>query len=106
MPKSTNMNLYKPDKAVAEQESFDTLLKSQNITIERILSPPGTITEVSQQPHDEWVCILQGSAKLEMNDQEFSLYRGDNMLIPAHTDHRVLTTSHQPHCIWLAIHIL
>jgi cupin 2 domain-containing protein len=26
-------------------------------------------------------------------------------MIPANTPHRVLTTSHQPHCIWLAIHI-
>lgn len=64
------MNLYKPDKAVEEKERFDTLLKSPNVTIERILSPPDTVTEVSQQPHDEWICVLQGSAKLEMDNRE------------------------------------
>lgn len=102
----TGMNLFKPDKADTKGESFETLLESKNITIERILSPPDTITEVSQQPHDEWVCVLQGSAKLEMGDQQITLRRGDSTLIPAHTAHRVLTTSHQPHCIWLAVHIL
>jgi cupin 2 domain-containing protein len=100
------MNLFKPDKAVEKKESFATLLANENITIERILSPPNTATKLSQQAHDEWVCVLQGSAKLEMGDQEITLYRGDTLLIPAHTAHRVLTTSHQPHCIWLAIHIL
>jgi cupin 2 domain-containing protein len=100
------MNLFKPDKADTEGESFETLLESENVTIERILSPPDTVTEVSQQPHDEWVCVLQGSAKLEMGERQIILYRGDSILIPAHTPHRVLTTSHQPHCIWLAIHIL
>jgi cupin 2 domain-containing protein len=100
------MNLFKPDKAVEKKESFSTLLANENITIERILSPPNTVTELSQQSHDEWVCVLQGSAKLEMENQEMTLYRGDSILIPADTAHRVLTTSHQPHCIWLAIHIL
>jgi cupin 2 domain-containing protein len=100
------MNLFKPDKTVEKKESLATLLTSENVTIERILSPPFTTTKLSQQPHDEWVCVLQGSAKLEMNHEEITLYRGDNLLIPAHTPHRVLTTSHQPHCIWLAIHIL
>jgi cupin 2 domain-containing protein len=99
------MNLFKPDKTVEKKESFATLLEDRNVTIERILSPPGTATLLSQQPHDEWVCVLQGSAKLEMDDREITLYRGDNLLIPAHTPHRVLSTSHQPHCLWLAIHI-
>ena len=102
----TDMNLFKPDKAEAEAENFETLLESENVTIERIISPPETLTEVQQQPHDEWVCVLQGNAKLELGDKQITLYRGDSALIPAHTPHRVLTTSHQPHCIWLAVHIL
>jgi cupin 2 domain-containing protein len=99
------MNLFKPDKAVAKKETLATLLENKNVTIERILCPPGTITDLAKQPHDEWVCVLQGSAKLQMDEREIALYRGDNVLIPAHTPHRVLTTSHQPHCIWLTIHI-
>ncbi|MCU7935216.1 MAG: cupin domain-containing protein [Candidatus Thiodiazotropha sp. (ex Dulcina madagascariensis)] len=99
------MNLFKPDTAEGLGETFDTLLKMKNIAIERILSPPDTSTAITQQPHDEWVCVLQGSARLEMADAHLNLHRGDSALIPAHTPHRVMTTSHQPHCIWLAVHI-
>jgi cupin 2 domain-containing protein len=98
-------NLFKPDQAQGQEEHFDTLLKHKNVTIERILSPPETVTEMTAQLHDEWICILQGSAKLEMNDEVHQLHRGDQMLIPAGTLHRVLTTSHRPHCLWLAVHI-
>jgi cupin 2 domain-containing protein len=101
----SDKNLFKPDKATEKSEMLDTLLELKNITIERILSPPDTDTEITEQPHDEWVSILQGSAKLEMNNNSLSLHRGDCVLIPANTPHRVLTTSHQPHCIWLTIHI-
>jgi cupin 2 domain-containing protein len=99
------INLFKPDQAEGQQEQFDALLEHKNVTIERILSPPETVTEMSAQPHDEWISILQGSARLEMGEQMYQLYRGDQMLIPANTPHRVLTTSHRPHCLWLAVHI-
>ncbi len=98
-------NLFKPDQAETAEERFDTLLALKNVTIERILSPPGTVTELTEQPHDEWICILQGSARLEMDSTFHHLHRGDQMLIPANTRHRVLTTSHRPHCLWLAVHI-
>ncbi|MET0076731.1 MAG: cupin domain-containing protein [Candidatus Thiodiazotropha lotti] len=99
------MNLFRPDKADGETETLETLLNRKNVTIERILSPPNSVTEVLQQPHDEWISILQGSAKLEMDDRQHNLHRGDYVMIPANTPHRVLTTSHQPHCIWLTVHI-
>ncbi|MEW8625253.1 MAG: cupin domain-containing protein [Candidatus Thiodiazotropha sp.] len=98
-------NLFKPDKADREKETLETLLSTKNVTIERILSPPNSVTQILQQPHDEWISILQGSAKLEMDDTQHNLHRGDCLLIPANTPHRVLTTSHQPHCIWLTVHI-
>lgn len=98
-------NLFKPDQTEGQDERFDTLLRHKNVTIERILSPAETVTEMSEQPHDEWICVLQGSAKLEMGEQVHHLHRGDQILIPARTPHRVLTTSHRPHCLWLAVHI-
>ncbi|MES9832468.1 MAG: cupin domain-containing protein [Candidatus Thiodiazotropha sp. DIVDIV] len=101
----SDKNLFKPDKADGDNETLETLLEKKNITIERILSPPDTDTEITQQSHDEWIAILQGSAKLEMNGTLLNLHRGDTELIPANTPHRVLTTSHQPHCIWLTVHI-
>lgn len=98
-------NLFKPDQTEEQDERFDTLLQLKNVTIERIISPAETVTEMSEQPHDEWICVLQGSARLEMGEQVYQLHRGDQLLIPAHTPHRVLTTSHRPHCLWLAVHI-
>ncbi len=98
-------NLFKPDQAEGHNETIDTLLQHKNITVERILSPPETVTEMTAQPHDEWVCVLQGSAKLEMEGTVHQLHRGDQILIPANTPHRVLTTSHRPHCLWLTLHI-
>jgi cupin 2 domain-containing protein len=98
-------NLFKPDTAEDSSEEFERILQNERITIERILSPPMTVTEISAQSHDEWVCILQGNARLEMGEEVQQLHRGDHVLIPANTPHRVLTTSHKPHCIWLAIHM-
>ena len=98
-------NLFKPDQAEGNAEITDTLLQHKNISIERILSPPETVTETTSLPHDEWICVLQGSARLEMEGRVRQLYRGDQILIPANTAHRVLTTSHRPHCLWLTIHI-
>ncbi|MEJ2396522.1 MAG: cupin domain-containing protein [Candidatus Thiodiazotropha sp.] len=99
------INLFKPDQAEGTDERFDTLLEHKNIKIERILSPPETVTEMTSQPHDEWICILQGNARLEMGKQIHHLHRGDHMLIPANSPHRVLTTSHRPHCLWLSVHL-
>jgi cupin 2 domain-containing protein len=99
------INLFKPDQAEGQGERFDTLLKHNNVTIERILSPPKAVSDMAAQAHDEWICILQGSARLEIGDQIYQLHRGDQMMIPANTPHRVLTTSHRPHCLWLAVHI-
>jgi len=99
------LNLFKPDQAEGQVETFDTLLDHPHVTIKRILSPPETVTEMAAQSHDEWVCVLQGSARLEMEGRVIQLHRGDQVLIPARTPHRVLTTSHRPHCLWLAVHI-
>jgi cupin 2 domain-containing protein len=99
------INLFKPDQVEGQDESYETLFDHNSIRIERILSPPETQTEIASQPHDEWVSVLQGSAKLELDGQVLNLHRGDQLLIPANTPHRVLSTSRHPHCLWLAVHI-
>jgi len=33
------------------------------------------------------------------------LVSGDYLFIPAHTPHRVVETSAEPQCIWLAVHL-
>ena len=98
-------NLFSPVKQSMAIESIDTLLQCRNVTIERIVSPPRTRTGEFDQTQDEWVSLLQGSATLELAGETLTLEAGDCLFIPAHTPHRVLTTSAQPDCIWLAVHI-
>jgi cupin 2 domain-containing protein len=98
-------NLFKPERISAEAEAFENLLQCRNVTIERIQSPAGTQTEMFSQEQDEWVCLLQGQAQLEMAGESIRLAAGEVLFIPAGTPHRVLSTSDRPTCIWLAVHI-
>jgi cupin 2 domain-containing protein len=98
-------NLFKPEHFSGKQESFETLLQQGNVTIERILSPAGTRSDIFVQSQDEWVCLLQGEAQLAMGDHQIQLKAGETLFIPAGVPHRVLNTSHQPTCIWLSVHI-
>ncbi|MBL3590433.1 MAG: cupin domain-containing protein [gamma proteobacterium endosymbiont of Lamellibrachia anaximandri] len=98
-------NLYQPANAPAEEESFETLLQCGNVSIEKIQSPPATRTETYDQEQDEWIALLQGQASLQIEDRIVTLQSGDTLFIPAHTPHRVLETSTDPTCIWLAVHI-
>ena len=55
------------------------------------------------QDEHEWVMVLQGSARLQLEDRTLELGPGDYINLPAHTKHRVQwTTTDQP-TIWLAI---
>ncbi len=70
--------------------------------VEEILSgdvrgPLGFLSE-----EDEWVVLLAGTARVELDGEEHLLTAGDWMLIPAGTPH----TLHQvePGTRWLAVH--
>jgi cupin 2 domain-containing protein len=103
--KMAAFNLFKPEHFSGEQERFETLLQQHNVTIERILSPGGLRSRTFIQSQDEWVCLLQGEAQLEMDERKLQLKAGETLFIPAGTPHRVLNTSHRPTCIWLTVHI-
>ena len=100
-------NLYKPVKRT-ENEYITELLscKSKNLRIEHIISQ-GHISPPSfwyDQSEFEFVAVLQGSAKLEFeNNKILELNRGDWVFIPAHEKHRVIYTSSEEPCIWLAV---
>lgn len=100
-------NLWQLPNPLPDQEQFDLLLQNSNITLERIIST-GQITPEGlwyDQPQAEWVLLLQGTAQISYDTGEIiSLTKGDYLLIPAHQKHRVIFTSNQPACIWLALH--
>lgn len=75
--------------------------------VERIVSAgqataPG---EWLEQERDEWVALLDGEAELLYDDgSRLRLGPGDWVVIPAGARHRVLWTSDDPPCLWLAVH--
>lgn len=88
-------------------EEFTTLLTMRGVHIERIVShghtsPAGFWYD---QPHAEWVLLVQGRAKLEFADGSVSLEPGHYYFIPAHCRHRVAWTDPTQPTVWLAIHI-
>ena len=94
-------------KINSDKEVFDTLFKNDDIIIERISSYGNTTNpdEWYDQEKDEWVILLEGVAKLEFEDKKIvELQKGDYIYLPAHQKHKVLYTSIEPNCIWLAFH--
>lgn len=98
-------NLLKNIPPIDNGELFEELLDCDNVRIERIISSPGTRSEVFDQEQEEWILILQGEAKLQVSGEDHQLIEGDSLFIPAHAKHQVLDTSTEPLCIWLAVHI-
>lgn len=94
--------------ARADREVIAVLLERAGLRIERIVSagqttPPG---EWYDQPADEWVALLAGSAALLFDDgTRVEMAPGDWLLIPARARHRVAATSSDPPCVWLAVHL-
>lgn len=90
-----------------EKEYFEQLINEKSFYVERIVSK-GHVTpkgEWYDQGRDEWVMLLQGEAEILYDDLSGDkMYAGDCLLIPAHKRHRVIYTSEEPECIWLAIH--
>jgi len=84
--------------ALADEQITD-LFAPPGVRIERIVStgqasPPGFWYD---QPQDEWVCVLAGSAGL--------LIAGDWLELPAHVRHRVAWTDAAQPTVWLAVHV-
>lgn len=74
----------------------------RNLVVEQILS--GVVEPVDYvQDQDEWVVVLDGAAVLEVDGEHCDLARGDWMLLPAGTPHRLVST--RPGTNWLAVHL-
>jgi quercetin dioxygenase-like cupin family protein len=95
--------LFTPRAVPSEGERMVELARIGGTTIEAILSSADPDTHPYDQPHDEWVVLLDGSAELDVDGEHVSLVGGDWLLLPARTPHRVLTTSAGAR--WLAVHV-
>lgn len=100
-------NIFDLPLKLPTEEWFEPLVSSEQVLIERIISTGQTtpVGEWYNQERDEWVILLQGNATLNYTDGfSIQLKAGDYIFIPAHQKHRVVYTSSEPPCIWLAVH--
>jgi cupin 2 domain-containing protein len=101
-------NLFTHITQASDSEVFETLLQTDALKLERVVStgqatPPG---QWYDQDRDEWVVLLSGSAGLLFDGERDIrvLKPGDYLLIPAHTRHRVEWTETVTETVWLALH--
>ncbi|NLT52181.1 MAG: cupin domain-containing protein [Ignavibacteria bacterium] len=88
-------------------EIFERLLTNENFIIERIVSDGHKSPEDFwyDQPTDEFVILLKGSAQIEFEEGESIILKpGDYILIPARKKHRVEWTDLNEKTFWMAVH--
>jgi cupin 2 domain-containing protein len=98
-----------PERSLAEETiPLLDLPRASNVRLEHLVShgqasPPGFWYD---QPEDEWVMLLQGTATLafetDAGQETLDLIAGDALTIPARLRHRVASVS--PDAVWLALH--
>lgn len=88
------------------EESFEELVRSPGVRIERIVSKGHSSPENGwyDQDEHEWVMVLKGGAVLAFDDgSTCRLTTGDYVNIPAHCRHRVAWTDPEQITLWLAV---
>lgn len=96
-------NLFAGAAPSSQDERFDPLLRCRNLVIERIVSPAGIAPATYEQPQDEWVVLLRGSATLCVAGARHQLGPGDYLFLPAGVPHTVEAIAEE--CLWLAVHL-
>jgi cupin 2 domain-containing protein len=100
-------NIFDDIPANLHKEVIESLVDSENVRIERIISKGHTSPDTGwyDQDRNEWVVVLKGAAVLSFSDKSsVSLKAGDHIKIPAHEKHKVTWTDPDTETIWLAIH--
>ncbi len=99
-------NLFAPVNK-SDDEFVEVLMsgKSGGTRIERIISHGHVSPAGFWYDQDEWefVAVLQGNAELGFEAGNIAMNPGDWVTIPAHCKHRVIFTSENPPCVWLAV---
>jgi cupin 2 domain-containing protein len=99
----TIQNLFDNAAPPTTGERFEPLLQCRNLVIERICSSTVIAPNHYVQAQDEWVLLVQGTAKIEIDGKTESLKSGDYVFLPANTPHGVKEVSDG--ALWLAIHL-
>lgn len=101
-------NIFYTEGLAFNDEHVETIHLSENgdVRIEKIVSRGQTTPEGYwyDQETDEYVILIKGSAKLDVNGEQVALNEGDTLFLPAHVRHRVEETTSNPPCIWVCVH--
>jgi len=95
-------NLFADAAPPPKGERTETLATCRNLTIERIVSSAAITPREYVQATDEWVVLLQGTARLEVAGASVELKSGDYLFLPAGMPHTVQRVSEG--ALWLAVH--
>ncbi|MEO6693804.1 MAG: cupin [Ignavibacteria bacterium] len=96
-----------PDQLTGEFEQFLPIISNPNIYIERIISsghntPDGQWLE---DDRNEWVLLIRGHSEILLENGETKMLNsGDHIMIGKNKKHRIVKTSKDPDCIWLAVY--
>jgi cupin 2 domain-containing protein len=96
-------NLFDDASSPARGERFDTLLRHENLMVERIVSSTAVDSRPCVQVEDEWVLMLRGEATLQVAGETIALKSGDYVFLPGGTPHGVERVS--AGALWLAVHL-
>jgi len=99
-------NIFESLPTNLESEVFESILKTDNIELERIISKGHKSPESGwyDQEKNEWVMVMSGCATLSFEDKaDVTLKAGDYITIPAHQKHKVAWTAPDSETIWLAL---
>ena len=82
-------------------ETTHTIARVGDVVVEQIVSGRLDAPVDYRATVDEWVVVLAGSARLEVEGAPVDLETGDWLLLPAGTPHRLLHTD--PGTSWLTV---
>ena len=100
-------NLLKNIPRDLPAERFETLVETDCVRIERILSKGHASPAAGwyDQDRSEWVMLVRGAARIAFEDgREVQMTAGDWLEIPAHQKHRVAWTDPDQPTVWVAVH--
>lgn len=99
------MNLLSSIPATLPYELTETLVQAKHVRIERIVSQGHVSPEGFwyDQEENEFVLLVQGAARLRIEDKVIELKPGDFIEIPAHRRHRVDWTTPEEKTISVAV---
>jgi cupin 2 domain-containing protein len=96
-------NILDYEIPLIDDEKFITQLQHKNVEIKTIVSNTLSTKQTFKQDCDEWVVVLSGCAKLEIDGVVYKLKKGDSLFIEANKEHTLLKTKKV--VVWLAVYI-